>query len=43
MPMWLPADGEDAEWSEAAQAIMGHLAGRIAAQGGAMLIERSVA
>jgi SAM-dependent MidA family methyltransferase len=38
MPQWLPADGEDAEWSEAAQAIMGHLAGRIAAQGGAMLI-----
>ena len=38
MPQWLPADGPDAEWSEAAQAIMGHLSGRIAAQGGAMLI-----
>ncbi|WP_235903015.1 class I SAM-dependent methyltransferase, partial [Sandarakinorhabdus oryzae] len=42
MPLWLPADGHenaaDAEWSEAAQAIMGHLAGRLAAQGGAMLI-----
>ena len=38
MPIWLPADGEDAEWSETAQAIMGHLSGRIAAQGGAMLI-----
>ncbi|WP_310475228.1 SAM-dependent methyltransferase [Sandarakinorhabdus sp.] len=42
MPLWLPAADDsgaaDAEWSEAAQAIMGHLAGRVAAQGGAMLI-----
>ena len=42
MPQWLPAAedlaGPDAEWSDAAHAIMGHLAGRIAAQGGAMLI-----
>jgi SAM-dependent MidA family methyltransferase len=38
LPVWLPAEGDDAEWSETAQAIMGHLAGRIAVQGGAMLI-----
>ena len=38
MPRWLLAEGQDAEWSEAAQAIMGHVSGRIAAQGGAMLI-----
>ncbi len=37
-PAWLPADGPDAEWSEAALAIIGHLAGRLAAQGGAALI-----
>ena len=37
-PAWQPAAGPDAEWSETAQAIMGHLAGRLAAQGGAMLI-----
>ncbi len=37
-PQWLPADGPDAEWSEAALAIIGHLAGRLAVQGGAALI-----
>ena len=37
-PAWLPGEGPDAEWSEAAQAIMTHLAERIAAQGGAILI-----
>jgi NADH dehydrogenase [ubiquinone] 1 alpha subcomplex assembly factor 7 len=36
-PVWLAATGDDAEWSETAQAITGHLAGRIAVQGGAML------
>lgn len=38
VPRWLPADGPDAEWSEAAQAIMASLCARLAAQGGAMLI-----
>ena len=37
-PAWLAAEGPNSEWSEAAQAILGHLAGRLAAQGGAMLI-----
>ena len=41
-PQWLPAAkdavGPDAEWSEAALAITGHLAGRLAVQGGAALI-----
>ena len=42
VPAWLPAAGPpqtpDAEWGEAAHAVLGHMAGRIAAQGGAMLI-----
>lgn len=38
MPVWLPADGPDAEWSEASTAIMAGLAARLAAQGGAALI-----
>lgn len=38
VPRWQPADGPDAEWSEAAAAIMATLATRLAAQGGAMLI-----
>jgi NADH dehydrogenase [ubiquinone] 1 alpha subcomplex assembly factor 7 len=37
-PLWQASEGADAEWSEAAQAIAGHLAGRIAGQGGAMLV-----
>lgn len=37
-PCWLPADGADAEWSADALAIAGHLAGRLARQGGAALI-----
>ena len=37
-PAWLAAEGPNSEWSEAGQAILGHLAGRLAAQGGAMLI-----
>lgn len=41
-PHWQPADddliGPDAEWSEAALAIIGHLSGRLARQGGAALI-----
>ena len=36
-PCWLPADGADAEWSDDALAIAGHLAGRLARQGGAAL------
>jgi NADH dehydrogenase [ubiquinone] 1 alpha subcomplex assembly factor 7 len=37
-PAWQAAEGPDAEWSEAALAIIGHLAGRLAVQGGAALI-----
>lgn len=37
-PLWLPADGPDAEWSEAGAAIMATLSARLAAQGGALLI-----
>jgi SAM-dependent MidA family methyltransferase len=37
-PLWLPADGPDAEWSEAGAAVMAMLAARLAAQGGAALI-----
>ena len=37
-PQWQAADGPDAEWSEAALAITGHLAGRLSARGGAALI-----
>lgn len=41
-PAWLPAAkdaiGPDAEWSADALAIAGHLAGRLAAQGGAALV-----
>lgn len=36
-PLWLPADGPDAEWSEAGAAVMDALAVRLAAQGGAAL------
>lgn len=38
LPAWLPADGDDAEWSEVAAAIMASLSARLAVQGGAMLI-----
>ena len=37
MPVWRDSPGDDAEWSEARLAIAGHLASRIAAQGGALL------
>jgi NADH dehydrogenase [ubiquinone] 1 alpha subcomplex assembly factor 7 len=37
-PVWQASPGDDAEWSEAGLAIAGHMAGRIAAQGGAALI-----
>ena len=36
-PVWHPSPGPDAEWSEDALAICGHLAARLAGQGGAML------
>ena len=38
MPVWQASPGDDAEWSEDTLAIAGHLASRIAAQGGAMLV-----
>jgi NADH dehydrogenase [ubiquinone] 1 alpha subcomplex assembly factor 7 len=38
LPVWQDSPGDDAEWSEDALAIAGHLAARIAAQGGAMLV-----
>ena len=37
-PVWQDSPGDDAEWSEDSMAIAGHLAGRIARQGGAALI-----
>lgn len=37
-PLWLPADGPDAEWSEAAADVMAQLSARLATQGGAALI-----
>lgn len=37
-PLWLPARGPDAEWSEAAAAITAQLSAQIAVQGGAALI-----
>jgi len=37
-PLWQPAAGPDAEWSEAGAAVMDALAARLAAQGGAALI-----
>ncbi len=37
-PIWLPAAGPDAEWSEGSEGVMADLAGRLAAQGGAALI-----
>lgn len=36
-PLWLPAEGPDAEWSEAALAITAALSARLARQGGAAL------
>jgi SAM-dependent MidA family methyltransferase len=38
VPVWLESPGADAEWSDDALAIAGHLAARLAAQGGALLM-----
>ncbi|WP_439544745.1 class I SAM-dependent methyltransferase [Sandarakinorhabdus sp.] len=37
-PLWLPADGPDAEWSEAAADVMAQLSARLTTHGGAALI-----